>query len=91
VPDVQEVFAEVIHLKGADGYEIDATHLIAKAMLWKEGDKARQQKIEPLNNIVLPKLAADPQARSGCRGNKKYWYGYTAIRTRQRRYAVRSD
>jgi transposase, IS5 family len=164
VPDVQEVFAEVIHLKGADGYEIerlfrclllqfmedlsdrelqryleenlaakwflwvlvvrtrigparlsqllavmreqlnaaglmsevftfvDATHLIAKATLWEERDKARQQKIEPLNNIVLPKLAADPQARIGCKGNKKYWYGYNGYRrTRQRRYAVRSD
>jgi transposase, IS5 family len=71
---------------------VDATHLIAKATLWEERDKARQQKIEPLNNIVLPKLAADPQARIGCKGNKKYWYGYNGYRrTRQRRYAVRSD
>ena len=160
VPDIQEVFAQVIHLKGADGYGIerlfrclllqfmedlsdrelqryleenlaakwfcgftlsaptpdyslftrvrtrigptrlsqlfavmreqlkaaglmsevftfvDATHLIAKATLWEERDKARQQKIEQLNNTVLPKVAADPQARIGCKGKKKYWYGY---------------
>ena len=55
---------------------VDATHLIAKATLWEERDKARQQKIEKLNNEVLPKVAADPQARIGCKGKKKYWYGY---------------
>jgi len=160
VPDVQEVFAEIIHIKGAEGYGIerlfrclllqfmedlsdrdlqryleenlaakwlcgftlsaptpdyslftrvrtrigptrlsqlfaamreqlkaaglmsevftfvDATHLIAKATLWEERDKARQQKIEQLNNEVLPKVAVDTQARIGCKGKKKYWYGY---------------
>lgn len=55
---------------------VDATHLIAKATLWKERDNARQEKIEKLNNDVLPKVAADTQARIGCKGNKKYWYGY---------------
>lgn len=55
---------------------VDATHLIAKATLWEERDKARQQKIEQLNNKVLPKVAVDKQARIGCKGNKKYWYGY---------------
>ncbi len=55
---------------------VDATHLIAKATLWEERDKARQQHIEKLNNDVLPKVAADKQARIGCKGKKKYWYGY---------------
>ena len=55
---------------------VDATHLIAKATLWEERDKARQQKIDQLNNDVLPKVAVDPQARIGCKGKKKYWYGY---------------
>ena len=55
---------------------VDATHLIAKATLWEERDKARQQKIEQLNNEVLPKVATDTQARIGCKGKKKYWYGY---------------
>ena len=35
---------------------VDATHLIAKATLWEEHDKARQLKIEQLNNDVLPKV-----------------------------------
>lgn len=57
---------------------VDATHLLAKATLWEERDKARQQHIEKLNNTVLPKVAVDKQARIGigCKGKKKYWYGY---------------
>jgi transposase, IS5 family len=55
---------------------VDATHLIARATLWEERDKARQQHIEKLNNEVLPKVAVDTQARIGCKGKKKYWYGY---------------
>jgi len=55
---------------------VDATHLIANATLWEERDKARQQKMETLNNEVLPKVAVDKQARIGCKGKKKDWYGY---------------
>jgi len=55
---------------------IDACHLITKANLWKERDKAIKAKYEKLNNEVLPKVAFDKQARIGCKGKKKYWYGY---------------
>ena len=55
---------------------IDATHLIAKANLWKERDEAIKQKYERLNNQVLPKIAKDTQARIGCKGKQKYWYGF---------------
>lgn len=55
---------------------VDATSLIAKAALWKERDEAIRQKYEKLNNEVLPKVAADKQARIGCKGKDKYWYGY---------------
>ena len=55
---------------------VDATHLIAKATLWEERDKARQQKMEQLNNTVLPKVAVDKHARLGCKGKKTEWYGY---------------
>ena len=34
-----------------------------------------KQKIENGHNAVLPKVAADPQARIGCKGKKKSWYG----------------
>lgn len=55
---------------------VDATSLIAKANLWKERDEAIKQKYDKLNNEVLPKVAADTQARIGCKGKDKYWYGY---------------
>ena len=55
---------------------VDATHLISKAALWQERDKAIKAKYDKLNNDVLPKVAADKQARIGCKGKKKYWYGY---------------
>jgi len=55
---------------------VDATHLIAKASLWEERDKAIAEKYEKLNNEVLPKVANDAQAKIGCKGKNKYWYGY---------------
>jgi IS5 family transposase len=55
---------------------IDASHLIAKADLWKERDRAIQAKYEKLNNQTLPKVSCDKQARIGCKGKNKYWYGY---------------
>jgi IS5 family transposase len=55
---------------------VDASHLISKASLWEERDEAKKQKYEQLNNETLPKVAHDKDARIGCKGNKKYWYGY---------------
>lgn len=55
---------------------VDASHLIAKASLWEERDEALKQKYEKLNNEILPKVAHDKQARIGCKGKNKYWYGY---------------
>jgi IS5 family transposase len=55
---------------------VDATHLISKANLWQERDKAIKAKIDKLNNETLQKVAHDKQAKIGCKGNNKYWYGY---------------
>ncbi len=55
---------------------VDASHLITKANLWEERDEAVRQRYEKLNNEILPKVAADKQARIGCKGKNKYWYGY---------------
>ena len=49
---------------------VDATHLIAKATLWEERDKARQQKIDQLNNEVVPKVAVDKQGGLGARATR---------------------
>jgi transposase, IS5 family len=55
---------------------IDASHLISKATLWKERDKAIKEKHEKLNNEILPKFAKDKQANFGCKGGNKFWYGF---------------
>jgi len=49
---------------------------LPKPSLWEERDEALKQKYEKLNNEVLPKVAHDKQARIGCKGKNKYWYGY---------------
>jgi IS5 family transposase len=79
---LSKLFANLREQLKAAGYMnevfsfVDATSLIAKAALWKERDDAIKQKYEKLNNDVLPKVAADKQARIGCKGKNKYWYGY---------------
>ena len=55
---------------------VDATHLISKAKLWQERDTAIAAGYEKLNNESLPKVAADKDARIGCKGKDKFWYGY---------------
>lgn len=55
---------------------VDATHLIVKANLWQERDRAIKAKLDKLNNEVLPKVACDKHAKIGCNGKNKYWYGY---------------
>ncbi len=55
---------------------VDASHLISKANLWEERDEARKQKYEKLNNEVLPKVSRNKQAKIGCKGDSKFWYGY---------------
>lgn len=55
---------------------VDASHLIAKAALWQERDKAIKQRYDKLNNEILPKVAHDKEARIGCKGKNKFWYGY---------------
>lgn len=55
---------------------VDASHLVSKAALWEERDQAIARKYEKLNNQTLPKVAKDKQARIGCKGGSKYWYGY---------------
>lgn len=55
---------------------VDATHLISKANLWEERDKAIAAKYEKLNNQNISKFSSDNQAKIGCKGKNKFWYGY---------------
>lgn len=54
---------------------IDASHLVSKASLWEERDKAIKEKYDKLNNKILPKVARDKEANFGCKGGNKFWYG----------------
>ena len=55
---------------------VDSSHLISKANLWAERDKVIKAKYDKLNNEILPKIARDKQARIGCKGKDKFWYGF---------------
>jgi len=55
---------------------IDSSALVSKLSLWEERDKAITAGYERLNNMVLPKISSDPQARIGAKSDKKFWYGF---------------
>jgi len=48
----------------------------AKANLWEERDEVRKKKYDKLSHKTLPKVAHDSEARIGCKGGSKFWYGY---------------
>ena len=55
---------------------IDATHLISKFNTWEEYDELKKKNIKVMNNETLPTVAVDKEARIGCKGKNKFWYGY---------------
>ena len=55
---------------------VDASQLISKLTTWDDRDKAIKAGLETFNNETAPKVATDTQARFGCKGNTKFWYGY---------------
>ena len=55
---------------------VDASQLVSKLTTWDDRDKAIKAGLEKFNNQTADKVAADKQARFGCKGNNKFWYGY---------------
>jgi transposase, IS5 family len=55
---------------------VDATAIITKNALWEERDRAIADGLEQLDNQQVGKYAADKDARTGCKGKKKFWFGY---------------
>lgn len=55
---------------------IDASAIVTKTALWEERDQAIKQGEEKLNNSNVKNYAADPDARWGCKGKNKIWFGY---------------
>ena len=57
---------------------VDATAIKTKETTWAERDKALADGAEKLNNGNVEDYSADKDARFGCKGKDKFWYGYKA-------------
>ena len=55
---------------------VDASHLISKLTTWDDRDRSIKAGLEKFNNDTAEKIAVDSQARFGCKGGNKFWYGY---------------
>lgn len=57
---------------------VDATAIKTKETTWAERDKALADGAQKLNNENVKDYSADKDARFGCKGKDKFWYGYKA-------------
>jgi IS5 family transposase len=55
---------------------VDTTAIKTKETTWVERDKAIEDGAESLNNNNIENYSADKDARFGCKGKDKFWYGY---------------
>lgn len=55
---------------------VDASAIKAKETTWVERDKALKAGEEKLNNDNVQNYGADKDARFGCKGKSKFWYGH---------------
>jgi len=55
---------------------IDSTTIITKSALWEERDKAKKDDIDKMNNSNVGNYSADKDARFGCKGKRKFWFGH---------------
>jgi IS5 family transposase len=55
---------------------VDATAIKAKETTWEQRDKALKDGEEKMNNSNVGNYSADKDARFGCKGKNKFWYGY---------------
>lgn len=54
----------------------DSSTIKTKETTWGERDKALEEGEEALNNKNVDKYSADKDARFGCKGKDKFWFGY---------------
>jgi transposase, IS5 family len=55
---------------------VDSSAVKSKETTWAERDKALAEGEKALNNQNIEKYSADHDARFGCKGKDKFWYGY---------------
>jgi len=54
----------------------DSSAIKTKETTWEERDKAIAEGEEALNNKNVDNYSADKDARFGCKGKNKFWFGY---------------
>ncbi len=55
---------------------VDSSAIKTKETTWEERDKAIAEGEEALNNKNVGDYSADKDARFGCKGKNKFWFGY---------------
>ena len=55
---------------------VDASQLVSKLTTWDDRDKAIKAGLDKFNNKTASKISTDHQARFGCKGGNKFWFGY---------------
>lgn len=55
---------------------VDSGQIKAKETTWEERDRGIREGEESLNNANVQNYSADKDARFGCKGKNKFWYGY---------------
>lgn len=55
---------------------VDSGEIKTKETTWEERDRALKEGEEALNNSNVATYSADRDARFGCKGKSKFWFGY---------------
>lgn len=82
VEKIAELFNKIIEQLTGQGLIgwiftfVDATAIISKISLWEERDRAIKEGLDKLNNSNVEKYSKDKDARFGCKGKSKFWFGY---------------
>jgi len=66
----------------------DASSIKAKEATWEEYDRAMKSGDKKLDNKNISNYSADKDARFGCKGNDKFWYGYKRHANRDMRQGL---
>ena len=79
---IGQIFKNIMHkaedhrLVGHVFCFVDSSAIKTKEATWSERDQALAAGEAALNNQNVGKHGADPDARFGCKGKDKFWYGY---------------
>jgi len=55
---------------------VDSTAIVSKVATWEERDKAIKDGLDKLDNSNVSNYSSDKNAKYGCKGKKKFWFGF---------------